>query len=356
MPAFVIAEAGVNHNGDLDIARALVDTAAQAGADAIKFQTFRADAVASPAAQKAVYQTETTDAADSHVDVLKKLELPHDWHHDLKKRAQDQGLIFMSTAFDRDSLDFLVKDVEIDRIKVPSGELTNGPLLLAVARTGLPSIVSTGMANMDEIARALGVLAFGYLGLEVPGVPAFDEAYAAADGKRILADKVCLLHCTTEYPAPFADIDLNAMGTLASAFGLPVGLSDHSAGITVPIAAVALGAEVIEKHFTMDATLVGPDHKASLEPAELVKMVTSIRETEAALGAGLKEPKPSERANMSVARRSLIALKPIAAGAVYTESNLGALRPGAGISPMRYWEFLGTRAPRALDAGEAIDE
>ena len=356
MSVFVIAEAGVNHNGDLDIARALVDTAAQAGADAIKFQTFRADAVASSAAHKAEYQTETTDAADSHVDVLKKLELPHDWHHDLKKRAQDQGLNFMSTAFDRDSLDFLVEEVEIDRIKIPSGELTNGPLLLSSARAGLPVIVSTGMANMDEIAQALGVLAFGYLGLEMPGTQAFDDAYASGDGKRALADNVILLHCTTEYPAPFVGIDLKAMHALTTAFGLPVGLSDHSAGIAVPIAAAALGAEVIEKHFTMDVTLPGPDHRASLEPAALKKMVTSIREVEVALGDGLKEPKPSERANMAVARRSLVALQPIAAGEAFTESNLGALRPGDGISPMRYWEFLGARASRPLNAGEAIDE
>tara|TARA_R110002110_G_scaffold35929_8_gene120511 strand:- start:3774 stop:4844 length:1071 start_codon:yes stop_codon:yes gene_type:complete len=356
MGVFVIAEAGVNHNGDLDMARGLVDAAAVAGADAIKFQTFRADAVASGTARKAVYQTKTTDPAESHVDLLKKLELPREWHQDLKRRAQDRGLVFMSTAFDRESLDFLVGDVEIDRIKIPSGELTNGPLLLAAARTGLPAILSTGMANMDEIAQALGVLAFGYLGFETPAQAAFEAAYASGDGKRRLADKVTLLHCTTEYPAPFADIDLNAMGTLSAGFGLPVGLSDHSAGIAVPVAAAALGAEVIEKHFTMDVTLPGPDHRASLEPADLSKMITSIREVEAALGKGLKEPKPSEQANMAVARRSLVALQPVDAGDVFTEANLGALRPGGGISPMRYWEFLGTRAARSMNAGEALDE
>lgn len=356
MAVFVIAEAGVNHNGDLDMAYALVEAAAGAGADAIKFQTFRAGAVASAAAHKAVYQTETTDSADSHVEVLEKLELPRDWHLELKRRAQDRGLIFMSTAFDHDSLDFLVENVEIDRIKIPSGELTNGPLLLAAAQTGLPAIVSTGMATIDEIERALGVLAFGYLGLEMPGSGAFETAYASQDGKRRLAEKVMLLHCTTEYPAPFADIDLNAMHTLESVFRLPVGLSDHSAGISVPIAAVALGAEVIEKHFTLDVTLPGPDHRASLEPENLSEMVTAIREVEAAMGKGLKEPKPSEIANIAVARRSLVALQPIAAGDVYTESNLGALRPGGGVSPMRYWEFLGTRANRSLGAGEALEE
>lgn len=356
MGVFVIAEAGVNHNGDLGMARALVDTAANARADAIKFQTFKADAVASPTAHKAVYQTQTTDAADSHIDILRKLELPREWHHELKRRAQEQGLVFMSTAFDADSLDFLVRDVGIDRIKIPSGELTNGPLLLAAARTGLPAILSTGMANMVEIEQALGVLAFGYLGMGTPGARAFENVFASDEGKRVLTDKVSLLHCTTEYPAPFADIDLNAMDTLGDGFGLPVGLSDHSAGITVPIAAVALGAQIIEKHFTMDVTLPGPDHRASLEPAELTKMVTSIRETEAALGQGNKEPKPSERANMAVARRSLVALRPIAAGEMYNDENLGVLRPGDGISPMRYWDILGTCASRSMEPGEAVEE
>lgn len=356
MGVFVIAEAGVNHNGDLDMANALVEAAAHAGADAVKFQTFRADAVASSAAHKAVYQTETTDPGDTHVDVLKKLELPQDWHHELKRHAQDRGLVFMSTAFDRASLDFLVESVGIDRIKIPSGELTNGPLLLAAAQTGLPSIVSTGMANMDEITQALGVLACGYIGMKATGPGAFEEAYASADGKRLLAKNVMLLHCTTEYPAPFEDIDLKAMRTLASGFGLPVGMSDHSAGITVPIAAAALGAEVVEKHFTMDVTLPGPDHRASLDPTDLSKMVASIREVEAALGHGVKKPKPSEQANMAVARRSLVALQPMEAGEVFTESNLGALRPGGGISPMRYWDFLGTRATRSMSAGEALEE
>lgn len=356
MGIFVIAEAGVNHNGDLDLANALIEAAADADADAIKFQTFRADAVASSAAHKAVYQTKTTDPADSHVDVLKKLELPYDWHPELKRNAQDRGLVFMSTAFDRGSLDFLVENVGIDRVKIPSGELTNGPLLLAAAQTGLPVIVSTGMANMDEVTQALGVLACGYIGMDPLAPAAFEEAYASADGQRYLAKNVTLLHCTTEYPAPFEDIDLRAMHALNSGFGLPVGLSDHSAGITVPVAAAALGAEVIEKHFTMDVTLPGPDHRASLDPADLSKMVASIREVELAMGQGVKKPKPSEQANMDVARRSLVALQPIEAGEVFTELNLGALRPGGGISPMRYWDFLGTRANRSMSVGEALEE
>lgn len=354
MGTFVIAEAGVNHNGDIELARTLIDTAAEAGADAVKFQTFRAELVASDFAEKAAYQRLTTDSAETQLEMLRKLELPQQWHAELKERAMTRGLVFLSTAFDRESLRFLVEDTGIDRIKIPSGELTNGPLLLDAALTGLPAILSTGMANLEEIANALAVLAFGYLGGQEPGKTNFAKAYASSDGREALAENVTLLHCTTEYPAPFEEIDLRAMDVLAAEFGLPVGLSDHSQGITVPIAAVARGATVVEKHFTMDRSLPGPDHLASLEPGELRDMVAAIRTTEAALGKGEKVLKPSERANRDIARRSLVAADDIAAGETFTERNVTALRPGTGISPMRYWEIIGTRADRAIRKGEAI--
>ena len=356
MAVFVIAEAGVNHNRDLELAKSLVDTAAAAGADAIKFQTFRAEAVATAGAGKAEYQKRTTDADASQLDLLRQLELPREWHGELKERAKTQGMVFLSTAFDIKSLGFLVGEVGIDRIKIPSGELTNGPLLWAAGRSGLPAIVSTGMAHMDEIADALAVMASAYLGDEIPEKASFDAAFGSSGGRQILREKVTLLHCTTEYPAPFADIDLRAMKSMSEVFDLETGLSDHSEGITVPIAAAAMGASVIEKHFTMDRKLPGPDHLASLEPAELRDMIAAIRTTETAVGMGEKKPKGSETANRELVRRSLVALHPIAKGESFTDENLGMLRPGTGISPMRYWEFIGTPAARAFDAGEAIQE
>jgi len=356
MSVFIIAEAGVNHNGDLGLAMKLVDAAAEAGVDAIKFQTFTAETLAIADAPKADYQLRTTDPAQSQMDMLKKLELPKDWHDDLKRHAQGLGLHFMSTAFDPDSLDFLIRDVGIDRVKIPSGELTNGQLLLAAAQSGLPVILSTGMGTLKEVEQALGVLAFGYLGKDAPGTQAFEHAFASTEGQQALRKSVTLLHCTTDYPAPFEDIDLKAMDTLADAFNLRVGLSDHSTGIAVPIAATARGAMVIEKHFTTERNLPGPDHQASLEPDELKDMVSSIRAIEAAIGQGLKGPQLSEKNNRIIARRSLIALRPINAGEIFTEENLGSRRPGGGISPMRYWDVIGTLATKSLRSGEKVEQ
>ncbi len=355
MRVFIIAEAGVNHNGDFDLAVKLIDAAAAAAADAVKFQTFRASALASASAPKAEYQKQTTDPTQSQLEMLKGLELPREWHGKLKRRAEDRGLTFMSTAFDGDSLDFLVRRIGIERIKIPSGELTNGPLLLQAAKSDLPIILSTGMATPEEIEAALGVLAFGYLDQNNPGKESFDKALASSEGRNALQQNVILLHCTTEYPAPYENIDLNAMGRLSDIFGLPTGLSDHSSGIAVPIAATAMGAAVIEKHFTLDRTLRGPDHQASLEPWELDEMIRSIRAVESAMGPGQKKPKGAERQNMTVARKSLVALRPIGKGETFTRDNMGPRRPGGGLSPMDYWKVIGTPSIKAFRKGENIE-
>ena len=309
MSVYVIAEAGVNHNGDIAKALALVDVAATAGADAVKFQTFKASSVISVHAEKAAYQKQTTDAAESQVDMVAKLELSHADHAQLADRCRERGIAFLSTPFDLDSLEFLVTDMGLTTLKIPSGEITNAPLLLAAARSGRDIILSTGMSTIDEVRDALGVLAFGYSGdaEAKPDAGAFTRALERADA---LQGKVTLLHCTTEYPTPYEDVNLRAMDSLREAFGLTVGLSDHTLGIAVAIAAVARGAQVIEKHFTLDRALPGPDHAASLEPDELTAMVAAIRATEAALGDGDKRLMPSESANRDVPARAWSPLPP----------------------------------------------
>lgn len=354
---FMIAEAGVNHNGSLDLARQLVNVAADAGADAVKFQTFKADRLASPAAPKADYQRRTTGDAESQLEMLRKLELGEDAHRALLELSRERGIEFMSTAFDVESLRFLTGTIGVRRLKIPSGEITNGPLLLEAARTGLPLLLSTGMSTLEEIETALGVIAFG---LTTPaGRPsraAFGEAFRSDAGRRSLRTAVTILHCTTEYPAPFAEVNLRAMQTLRAHFGLPVGLSDHSPGIAIPAAAAALGAAVIEKHFTLDRGLPGPDHRASLEPAELAATIKSVREVGLALGDGDKRPMPSESKNIAIARRSIVALRPIGKGELLTEDNIGVRRPGTGISPMHLWDWLGTAAPRDFGTGDPISQ
>lgn len=353
---FVIAEAGVNHNGSIDMALRLVDVAADAGTDAVKFQTFRSEAVVSRFAGKAEYQKSTTGAAESQLDMVKNLELSAEAHHAVLKRCRRRAIRFLSTPFDAGSADFLVMKLGMEVIKIPSGEVTNGPLLLHLARFGRPVILSTGMSTLGEIEEALSVLTFGYLRPSIrPSRTAFREAYFSHEGQAALRAKVVLLHCTTEYPAPYAEVNLAAMDTLRSAFGLPVGLSDHTAGISVPIAAVAKGAVVVEKHFTLDRALPGPDHRASLEPAELTAMVAGIRQVEAALGDGLKCPSASELKNMPIARKSLVAARDIKAGETFSEDNLTAKRPGSGISPMGYWEWQGRRAGRDFREDEPIE-
>lgn len=358
MSVYIIAEAGVNHNGSLEMACGLVDRAADAGADAVKFQTFRASALVTRTARKADYQIANMAGAaesDSQHAMLKALELDEAAHHTLLAHCQRRGIAFLSTPFDEDSVDLLVR-LGVDRLKIPSGELTNASLVLKVARSGLPVILSTGMATLPEIDEALGVLAFGLLGLQQPGRAAFAAARHHPNAARLLAERVTLLHCTTEYPAPLNEVNLHAMATLRQHCGVPVGYSDHTAGISVPVAAAALGACLIEKHFTLDRSLPGPDHRASLEPAELTTMVQMIRDVSIALGQPEKAPTPSEVRNARVARRSLVALRPIAKGEVFTADALAARRPGTGRSPMDYFDLLGTPACRDYTADDLIDD
>ena len=355
MKIFIIAEAGVNHNGSLDMALELVDAAAKAGADAVKFQTFTAELVISKYASKADYQKKTTDSSESQLDMVRRLELNREEHLAIKSRCAERGIQFLSSPFDEPSIDFLYRILGLEALKIPSGEITNAPLLLRAARTGCSIYMSTGMSTLGEIEDALGVLAFGYLSEESPSLEAFRVAFFSAKGQDLLKRNVTLLHCTTEYPAPFGEVNLNAMETLRRAFDLPVGYSDHTEGIAVPIAAVALGAQVIEKHFTLDRTLPGPDHKASLEPDDLAAMVRSIREVEAALGSGKKIPTYSELKNRNIARKSLVAAENISKGSILTEGNMIAKRPGDGISPFRFWDCLGSVATADFSKDNKLD-
>lgn len=352
---YIIAEAGVNHNGSLDMAKQLVEVAAEAGADAVKFQTFKADKLVSRSAPKAEYQIKTTDAGELQHEMIRKLELDESAHEILIEHCRICKIEFLSTPFDLESVDLLAGRFNLTCIKIPSGEITNAPLLLRIAQTGKPVILSTGMSTLGEVEDALAVLAFGYLGNSRPSIEAFRAAYCSVEGQALLQDRVRLLHCTTEYPTPLEDVNLRVMDTLKCAFSLPVGYSDHTEGIAVPIAAVALGAVVIEKHFTLDATLPGPDHKASLEPAELRQMVHSIRNIEQALGISTKHPVPSELKNMAVARKSLVAASIIRTGEQFTDENLTVKRPGKGLSPMHQWEILGRKASKNYAIDELVE-
>ena len=329
MSVYIIAEAGVNHNGDINLAYQLVDAAKAAGVDCIKFQTFKSENLVSHTAQKAEYQKVATGDS-SQQDMLKQLELSFGEFVSLKEYCDRKGICFLSTPFDFESIEFL-NSIEMPFWKIPSGEVTNYPYLVALAKTGKPVVMSTGMCEMQEIEDAIAVL----------------RENGASDIK--------LLHCNTEYPTPYEDVNLRAMKTLRDAFGVEVGYSDHTKGIEVPIAAVAMGAAVIEKHFTLDRNMEGPDHKASLEPQELKQMVDSIRHIEAALGSGDKKPSPSEKKNMAVARKSIVAAARIKAGDILTEENITVKRPGNGICPMRWKEVLGTRAVRDFEEDELID-
>lgn len=327
---FIIAEAGVNHNGDYATALKMVDAAKAAGADAIKFQTFRSEQLVSKNAQKADYQKRNTHSSDSQLEMLRKLELGFEEFTALKQYCDGQGILFLSTPFDFDSIEFL-NQLDLPLFKIPSGEITNLPYLMAVARTHRDVILSTGMADMAEIQAALHVL----------------QQYGAR--------RISLLHCTTEYPTPMEEVNLNAIGSLKQQFGLPVGYSDHTAGIEVAIAAAAIGAVIIEKHFTLDKTMDGPDHKASLEPSELTALVRAVRNIEAAMGDGVKQPTPSEIKNKSVARKSIVAARDIQEGELFSEKNLTVKRPGNGISPMKWFDVIGTPARRAFQEDELIE-
>lgn len=354
MPIFIIAEAGVNHNGSLEQALKMVDAAVEAGADAIKFQTFQAEKLATNLAAKAAYQKQADAEPETQLAMLQKLELKYEFHFELNHYCHQRGIQFLSTAFDSESLQFLVDEIEIPILKIASGEITNGPFLLAHAKTARPIILSTGMASLAEIETALSVLAFGYLGYEQPCLAEFQKAYSSSAGQSLLREKVTLLHCTSEYPTPIQHINLRAMQVLKAAFGLAVGYSDHSLGITVPIAAAALGACVLEKHFTLNKNLPGPDQKMSLEPEELKQMVAGIREVEQALGLAIKFPQTVELENRQVARKSLIAGQAINAGEYFSVENLAVKRPGTGISPMEYWHLLGQCSSRSYTIDELL--
>ncbi|UED75575.1 N-acetylneuraminate synthase [Brevibacillus sp. DP1.3A] len=357
MNAYIIAEAGVNHNGSLELAVELVNVASAAGADAVKFQTFRAENLVSKSARKADYQRINTGNSESQFEMLKKLELSHQEHQVLVQHCLAKKIQFLSTPFDHVSSEFLIKELDVPVIKISSGDLTNAPLLLHVAQSGKPIILSTGMSTLGEIESALSVLAYGYTSSVAPGsISEFDLAYFTEQGQQMLQKNVTLLHCTTEYPTPFCDVNLKAMDTLKNAFHLRVGLSDHTNGISVAIAAAARGASVIEKHFTLDKEFPGPDHKASLNPTELCALVKSIREVEDALGSVTKIPTSSERKNKEVAQKSLVAARNITAGEIFTVENLTVKRPAGGISPMQYWSWLGKKAVRSYQEDEMIRE
>lgn len=331
MKTLIIAEAGVNHNGDLELAKQLVASAAAAGADLVKFQTFVTAKSIALHAPKAQYQKGATDPGESQYDMVRKLELSRAYHEVLIQECLRHNIGFFSTAFDADSFDLLV-ELGLNQVKIPSGELTNLPLLRYMTRLRIPVILSTGMANLGEIEAALDVI-------EQAGTP---------------RSRITILHCTTEYPAPMGDVNLRAMASLKAAFGCEVGYSDHTVGIEIPVAAVALGATLIEKHFTLDRRLPGPDHQASLEPHELKAMVDAIRNVERALGDGIKRPSLSELKNKAIARKSLVAGRAILSGELFSAENITAKRPGTGISPMRWDEVMGRAAPRNFAADELI--
>lgn len=330
----VIAEAGVNHNGDINKAFQLIDAAVAAGVDYVKFQTFKADNLVSKNAKKAVYQIQNTNnERDSQLDMLKKLELSHSQHEELIKYCKEKNIEFFSTAFDLDSLDYLAS-IGLKLVKIPSGEITNLPYLKKAATLFEEVIISTGMSMMSEIKDALEVF--------------------IKEG--IAKDKITILHCNTEYPTPMKDVNLKAMLSIEKEFGVKVGYSDHTLGIEVPIAAVAMGASVIEKHFTLDKNLPGPDHAASLEPDELKAMCEAIRNIEKALsGNGIKEPSESEMKNIAIARKSIVAKQNIAKGAIFTENNITTKRPGNGISAMKWDEILGKVAQRDFNEDDLIE-
>ena len=327
---FIIAEAGVNHNGSFELAKQLVDKAVWAGADCIKFQTFNSKNLVSKNAQKAEYQKKTTDSSESQLEMLKKLELSKEEFIELRDYCNQKGIMFLSTPFDLESIDFLAS-IGVKTWKIPSGEITNYPFLRAIGKRKESVIMSTGMCTLDEVRDAIKVL----------------KDFGTTD--------ITLLHCTTEYPAPYDSVNLNAMLTLQNEFAFKVGYSDHTNGIEIPVAAVAMGATVIEKHFTLDKNMEGPDHKASLEPDELKQMVQSIKNVDAALGDGAKQPSDVEKKNIAIARKSIVAACDIKKGEMFTEENLTAKRPGNGISPMNWAEVLGKIAKRDFSEDELIE-
>jgi len=331
MSVFIIAEVGVNHNGSIDLAYKLIDIAVESGADAVKFQTFKAENVVSKNAQKAEYQKQTTDLSESQFDMIKKFELDIDAHKDLIAYCQEKNIMFLSTPFDHDSIDML-DNLGISVIKIPSGEITNLPYLRHIGLLDKKVILSTGMSRLDEVKDALNIL--------------------INSGTK--KENITILHANTMYPTPMEDVNLNAMITIQEEFDISVGYSDHTLGIEVDIAAVAMGASIIEKHFTLDKAMEGPDHKASLEPEELKAMVSAIRNIEKALGSNEKILSPSEEVNINIVRKSIVASCPIRKGELLSEKNISTKRPGTGISPMKWDEIIGVVATKDYQADETI--
>ena len=332
MKTFIIAEAGVNHNGSMGIAKKLVDVAVEAGVNAVKFQTFKAENVISKFARKAEYQRKTFSKSETQLEMVKRLELDVNAHEELMVYCREKGMMFLSSPFDLESIE-LLNELGVKIFKIPSGEITNLPYLRKIGRLKRKKILSTGMADMREIENALDIL-------QEAGTP---------------KDSIVVLHCNTEYPTPMEDVNLKAMLTIRDTFGVNVGYSDHTSGIEVPIAAVALGATVIEKHFTLDKNMDGPDHSASLDRVELERMVTAIRNIEKAMGDGSKRPSSSELKNMPVVRKSLVAARDIKKGDMFTEDNVTIKRPGTGISPMEWDSIIGGKAIRDFNEDELIE-
>jgi len=352
---YIIAEAGVNHNGSLTRALSMINVAAQAGADAIKFQSFNPEDLASPSADKADYQKKHSPDNESQLDMLKKLALTKNQQLQLATACHKRGIDFLSSPFDIDSASFLMNEIHPKFLKIGSGEITNGPLLYHIAQHDYPMVLSTGMSSLEEVKNALALICFCYLNkTTTPTEALVQQTYQSQQAKAILQKNVCLLHCTTEYPCPFEQVNLRAMQSLQTTFQLSTGLSDHSRGYYVPIAAVAMSAAIIEKHFTLDKTLAGPDHQASLDPQELSDMVNAIRITEMTMGNPVKQASYSEQKNRPVARKSLVAACDIKQGEAFTLHNLTTKRPGHGISPMEYWNLLGKTSTHNYSKNDLI--
>ena len=354
--AFIIAEAGVNHNGSIELARELVDAAISAGADAVKFQSFIASAIVTANASKAEYQIANTGSSESQLKMLQSLELSQQQQREVYEYCQSRGIQFLSTPFDSASLKFLTKNLGLKTIKIGSGELTNAPFLLEVAQSADKIILSTGMSTIDEVSEALGVIAFGMTTQKdiAPTRTSMTAAFESPQGKKAISERVTLLHCTTDYPTKPVDVNLNAMLTLGDKFNCQIGFSDHSVGVHLAVAAVAMGATIIEKHLTTSRALPGPDHQASLEPSEFKMLVSQIRELEVALGSGEKVPTEVEVQNKKIARRSIVAARQIKIGEVFTKDNIMIKRPGTGRSPIEYWSLLNTKATRDIAENEII--
>lgn len=357
MKSYIIAEAGVNHNGSMDLAKKLIDVAKDSGADAVKFQTYKTENLVTTSAKQASYQVKNLGEEMSQYTMLKKLELTFPQFKKLKEYCDQQKIEFLSTPFDFESVDFLVDELQLKTIKISSGDLTNSPFLHYIATKRIAIIISTGMATMEEIHDALSFLAFGlaHPTKEVT-VERVKEFYHTEAAKKVLQNYVTVLHCTTEYPAPLKTINLQVMNTLREDLNVPIGYSDHSEGIAVPLAAAALGAVVIEKHFTVDKSLPGPDHVASIAPNELESMITGIRSIQEALGTSVKQPSTIELQNRRAARKSIVSKNRISEGQVITRECLSIKRPGDGMKPIDYWSLVGSRATRNYDIGDLLDE